>query len=178
MVHQCRTRSLSARSAHPPLSRAASPALLARGNVEVMMGRAGCKGRACLDCHACDWCGILEQPHGRLLPAAWCWNCRCHRRISDLDLVPLPFSLLKPLTKAERLPKKFEDVRPGRQPVQEGRGQMFLLECVIMPLSLIVLLVEAILGAVSYLPPLNIPSRACLWLAGIQSVCPPSANDE
>ena len=32
-VHQCRTRSLSARSAHPRLSRAASPALLARENV-------------------------------------------------------------------------------------------------------------------------------------------------
>jgi len=33
-AHQCRTRSLSARSAHPPLSRAASPAHLARRNAE------------------------------------------------------------------------------------------------------------------------------------------------
>jgi hypothetical protein len=88
------------------------------------------------------------------------------------------FSLLQPLTNAERLAKKFEDVRPVRQPVQQRSRQMFLLECVIMPLSLIVLLVEAILGAVSYLLPLNIPSRAFLWLAGIKSVCPPSANDE
>jgi len=43
-----------------------------------------------------------------------------------------------------------------------------VLECVIMPLSLIALLVEAILEAVSCLLLLNIPSRACLWLAGIQ----------
>ena len=34
-AHQCRTRSLSARSAHPPRSRAASPAPLARRNAGV-----------------------------------------------------------------------------------------------------------------------------------------------
>ena len=38
-VHQCRTRSLSARSAHPLLSRAASPALLARTNVGMAVER-------------------------------------------------------------------------------------------------------------------------------------------
>ena len=43
-----------------------------------------------------------------------------------------------------------------------------VLECVIMPLSLIALLVEAILEDVLCLLLLNIPSRACLWLAGIQ----------
>ena len=43
-----------------------------------------------------------------------------------------------------------------------------ILECIIMPLSLIVLLVEAILEAVLCLHLLNIPSRACLWLAGIR----------
>jgi hypothetical protein len=36
-AHQCRTRSLSARSAHPSLSRAASPAPLARRNVGLDM---------------------------------------------------------------------------------------------------------------------------------------------
>jgi hypothetical protein len=35
----CRTRSLSARSAHPRLSRAASPALLARTNVGMAVER-------------------------------------------------------------------------------------------------------------------------------------------
>ena len=40
--------------------------------------------------------------------------------------VSLPFSLLEPLTKAERLPKKFEDMRPVRQPVQQSGREMFL----------------------------------------------------
>ena len=35
-----------------------------------------------------------------------------------------------------------------RQPVEEGCGHFVILECIIMPLSLIVLLVEANLGAV------------------------------
>ena len=55
-----------------------------------------------------------------------------------------------------------------REPVEEGRRHDLVLECVIMPLSLIVLLVEAILGDVQHLPLSNIPSRACLWLAGVQ----------
>ena len=76
-------------------------------------GEAGC-GRARL---GLDWCGRLEQPHGRLLAAARCWNCRCHGRISNLDLGSSSFRLLQALPKAERLPKKFEDVRPVRQPV-------------------------------------------------------------
>ncbi len=71
-----------------------------------------------------------------------------------------------------------DHLRMMKQPVEQGSGKDFVLECVIMPLSLIVLLLEAILGAVSHLLLLNIPSRACLWLAGIQSVCPPSASDE
>ena len=60
------------------------------------------------------------------------------------------------------------DLSMMQQPVQQGGGKNLVLERIIMPLSLIVLLVEAILGAVLHLPPLNIPSRACLWLAGIQ----------
>jgi hypothetical protein len=34
-----------------------------------------------------------------------------------------------------------------KQPVKQGSGKNLVLECVIMPFSLIVLLVEAILGA-------------------------------
>ena len=46
-AHQCRTRSLSARSARPPLSRAASPALLARRNVRMdMRNSVGVAGRS------------------------------------------------------------------------------------------------------------------------------------
>jgi len=45
-VHQCRTRSLSARSAHPPLSRAASPAPLARTNVGMAVERVLLMGTA------------------------------------------------------------------------------------------------------------------------------------
>ena len=30
-----------------------------------MNSRAWCNGRAFLDFHACDWCGILAEPHGR-----------------------------------------------------------------------------------------------------------------
>jgi hypothetical protein len=70
-------------------------------------GEAGC-GRARL---GLDWCGTLEQPHGRLLRATRCWDCRSHRRSSDLDLLSCSFHLLEPLTKAERLPKKFEECR-------------------------------------------------------------------
>src|SRR6266567_4383969 len=73
-----------------------------------------------------DWCGTLEQPHGRLLRAARCRDCRSHRRSSYLDLLSCSVRLLEPLTKAERLPKKFKDVCPVRQPVEQGRRQMFL----------------------------------------------------
>src|SRR6266487_2121083 len=58
--------------------------------------------------------------------------------------------------------------RMMNQTVNRRHGGHRILECVIMPLSLIVLLVEAILEAVSCLLLLNIPSRASLWLAGIQ----------
>src|SRR6266496_3064909 len=85
-------------------------------------GEAGC-GRARL---GLDWCGTLEQPHGRLLRAARCGQGLRQCRISDLGLLPLPFCLLQSLTKAERLPKKFEDMRPVRQPVQQSGREMFL----------------------------------------------------
>src|SRR6266487_3450455 len=78
-------------------------------------GEAGC-GRARL---GLDWCGTLEQPHGRLLRAARCGQGLRQCRISD-------FCLLQSLTKAERLPKKFEDMRPVRQPVQQSGREMFL----------------------------------------------------
>ncbi len=87
-----------------------------------MGGEAGW-GRARL---GLDWCGTLEQPHGRLLRAARCRDCRSHRRSSYLDLLSCSVRLLEPLTKAERLPKKFKDVCPVRQPVEQGRRQMFL----------------------------------------------------
>src|SRR6266487_3394531 len=83
---------------------------------------AGC-GRARL---GLDWCGTLEQPHGRLLRAARCGQGLRQCRISDLGLLPLPFCLLQSLPKAERLPKKFEDMRPVRQPVQQSGREMFL----------------------------------------------------
>jgi hypothetical protein len=73
-----------------------------------------------------DWCGTLEQPHGRLLPAAGCGRGLRLCRIRDLSLASLPFGLLQPLTKAERLAKKFEDMRAVREPVQQGGRQMFL----------------------------------------------------
>lgn len=48
------------------------------------------------------------------------------------------------------------------QPIQERYGHLLILEYVIMPLSLIALLVEAILEAVLCLHLFNIPSRAYL----------------
>lgn len=113
-------------------------------------GRAGgCGGwggraRLGLDCHA-----TLGQPHGRL------------------PLACIPLLLLKPLAKAVGFPHELDDMRFVGQAVKQRCHHPLILECVIMPLSLIVLLVEAILGAVSHLLQLNIPSRACLWLAGI-----------
>ena len=71
-------------------------------------GEIGC-GRARL---GLDWCGLLEQPHGRLLPTARCERGLRHGSFRDLGLVSLPFGLLQPLTKAERLAKKFEELRP------------------------------------------------------------------
>ena len=60
-----------------------------------------------------------------------------------------------------------DDLRMMQEPVEQRRGEDLILECVIMPLSLIVLLVEAILGAVLHPLLSNIPSRAYLWLADI-----------
>jgi len=59
-------------------------------------------------------------------------------------------ALLESLAKAERLSKKFEDMGPVSQPVEQGCGQMFFLECIIMPPSLIALLIRAILEVWSY----------------------------
>ena len=42
------------------------------------------------------------------------------------SLIPCSLGLLQPLTKAERLAKKFEDMRAVRQPIQQRRGEMFL----------------------------------------------------
>ena len=103
------------------------------------------RARLGLDCHA-----TLRQLHGRQ------------------PLTHVPFLLLESLTKPIGLPHELEDVRFMGQAVEQCCRHPLILECVIMPLSLIVLLVEAILGAVSHLLLLNIPSRACLWLAGIR----------
>ncbi len=65
-------------------------------------GRAGGRevgcGRARL---GLDWRGTLEQPHGRLLPAAGCGRGLRQCRWSRLDLLSLPLGLLQPLTKAK-----------------------------------------------------------------------------
>jgi hypothetical protein len=54
------------------------------------------------------------------------------------------------------------------QLLHEGNVRRIILEYIIMPLSLIVLLAEAILGGAQYLLLSNIPSRASLWLAEIR----------
>jgi hypothetical protein len=77
------------------------------------------------------------------------------------------FALLQTVAIAIRLAHKLNDPSFVREAVKKGCGEGGILGCVIMPFSLIVLLVEAILGAVSHLLLSNIPSRACLWLAGI-----------
>ena len=61
----------------------------------------------------------------------------------------------------------WDDLRMMQEPVEQRRGEDLILEYIIMPLSLIVLLVEANLGAVSYPLLSNIPSRASLWPADI-----------
>ena len=84
-------------------------------------------------------------------------------------------SLREPESQIEELSWTYEGSSQHRdcvaamnQPIQECGCHLLILECVIMPLSFIVLLVEAILEAVLCLHLLNIPSRACLWLAGIR----------
>jgi len=49
---------------------------------------------------------------------------------------------------AVRIAHELNDPSLVREPVEKGRGHAVILECIIMPLSLIVLLVEANLGAV------------------------------
>ncbi len=41
-------------------------------------------------------------------------------------MLSLPFSLLQPLTKAKRVTKKFENMRPVGEPIEQGCGEMFL----------------------------------------------------
>ncbi len=60
-------------------------------------GEVGC-GRARL---GLDWCGTLEQPHGRLLPTVGCGRGLRQCRWSRLDRHALPLGLLQPLTKAK-----------------------------------------------------------------------------
>lgn len=55
--------------------------------------------------------------------------------------------LLQAVTIAVRVAHKLNDPSLVREPVEKGRGHFVILECVIMPLSFIVVLVEAILGA-------------------------------
>ncbi len=86
----------------PPATAFPTPGAGCCFNATPSQGRAGggevwC-GRARL---GLDWCGTLEQPHGRLLSAARCRGCRHHDRIRDLGLLSLPFCLLQSLTKAE-----------------------------------------------------------------------------
>ena len=87
-----------------------------------------------------------------------------HRLCAQVMKHPCLSFLAKAITLASDVNRR----RVMQQAIQHGSGEDVILECVIMPFSLIVLLVEAILGAVSHLLLLNIPSRACLWLAGIQ----------
>ena len=70
------------------------------------------------------------------------------------------------LTEAIGLSNEFKDVCFMRQPIKKRIGHDFILEYIIMPLSLIVLLAEATLGGMRYLLLSSIPSRASLWLAG------------
>src|SRR5260370_898603 len=57
-----------------------------------------------------------------------------------------------------------QDHRMMDKTINSSHSGHRILECVIMPLSFIVLLVEAILGAVYYLLPSSIPSRTSLCL--------------
>src|SRR5260221_14239107 len=72
------------------------------------------------------------------------------------------------LTKAITFSSNVNRCRVMQEAVQHGGGQDIILECVIMPFSLIVLLVEATLGAVSHLLLSSISSRAFPWRADIQ----------
>ncbi len=63
------------------------------------------------------------------------------------------------------------DGREHAQTTQIVRDHRHFLEHVIMPLSLIVWLVEAIREAVLHLLLSNIPSRACLWPGALRRAC-------
>ena len=92
---------------------------------------------------------------------------------TNADLCCIRFLLTPSFGKKEGFPAIFhaiaapvngDDLGMMQEPVEQGGGQDLILECVIMPLSFIVLLVEAILGAVYYLLPSSIPSRTSLCL--------------
>jgi hypothetical protein len=70
----------------------------------------------------------------------------------------------------------FLDALKYSLPMQVMYDESDFLEYVIMPLSLIVWLVEAIREVVLHLLLSNIPSRACLWPGALQRACPFSAR--
>ena len=85
------------------------------------------------------------------------------------------------LTKAITFPSNVHRRRVMQEAVQHGSGQDIILECVIMPLSLIVLHVEAILGDVQHLPLSNIPvycklNVSLFWL--FPKISEPACFDE
>jgi len=106
-AHQCRTRSLSARSAHPPLSRAASPAPLARRNVGLDMQSGVCMaGRSAsfrgeeqgltlhslfLTFHACDCCKLARETRCCLIEDD---NITLHFGLGSLDCSTFGYCLL------------------------------------------------------------------------------------
>ncbi len=69
------------------------------------------------------WLGNIPQPHFSNETLASTSGSICV--IWHLLIFPL-LALLEPLAKAERLPKKFEDVRAVRQPVEQRCREMFL----------------------------------------------------
>ena len=66
------------------------------------------------------------------------------------------------MAEAVGLARKFHDVPFVRKPPDQCVRHFLILEYIILPLSLIVLLDEAIRGAVSYLLLSSIPSKASL----------------
>ena len=65
-----------------------------------------------------------------------------------LPYILLCLFLMEPMAEAVRLTHKFDNVTFMREASDQCIRHFLVLECVIMPFSLIVLLVEAILGAV------------------------------
>ncbi len=70
------------------------------------------------------------------------------QHIDPLSFLTPGFQRLAPIFHAVAPAINGNHLRMMKQPVEQGGGKNLVLECVIMPFSLIVLLVEAILGAV------------------------------